>query len=117
MITVALNNLQFFAFHGVLEEERKIGNNYLVDVSLEFHENAEVITHINDTINYEYIYQLIRKRMNVPTPLLETIVMETGNQIHNEFSDLKSIFISIKKIHPPIEGIQGSAEVCWQKKF
>ena len=117
MITVALNNLQFFAFHGVLEEERKIGNNYLVDVSLEFHENAEVITHINDTINYEYIYQLIRKRMNVPTPLLETIVMETGNQIHNEFPDLKSIFISIKKMHPPIEGIQGAAEVSWQKKF
>ena len=117
MITVALNNLQFFAFHGVLEEERKIGNNYLVDVSLEFHENAEVITHINDTINYEYIYQLIRKRMTVPTPLLETIVMETGNQIHNEFPDLKSIFISIKKMHPPIEGIQGAAEVSWQKKF
>jgi dihydroneopterin aldolase len=55
--------------------------------------------------------------MTVPTPLLETIVMETGNRIHDEFPDLKSIFISIKKMHPPIEGIQGSAEVCWQKKF
>jgi dihydroneopterin aldolase len=117
MITVALNNLQFFAFHGILEEEKKIGNDYLVNVSLDFHENADLINHINDTINYEYIYQLIRKRMSVPTPLLETIAMESGNQIHDEFPDLKSIFISIKKMHPPIEGIQGSAEVCWQKKF
>ena len=55
--------------------------------------------------------------MSIPTSLLETIVMETGNQIHTEYPDLKSILISIKKMHPPIEGIQGAAEVSWQKKF
>jgi len=117
MITVRLHDLHFYAFHGILEEEKKIGNDYVVNVSLEFHENEEVITHIDDTINYESIYQMIRKRMSIPTPLLETIVMETGNKIHAEYPDLKSIFVSIKKVHPPIEGIQGAAEVSWQKKF
>jgi dihydroneopterin aldolase len=117
MITVQLENLKFFAYHGLLEEEKKLGNEYVVNVALEFHENEEVITHIDDTIDYERIYNLIKKRMSIPTPLLETIVMETGNQIHSEFPDLKSIFISVKKMHPPIEGFQGSAEVSWQKKF
>lgn len=117
MITVRLNDLHFFSFHGILEEEKKIGNDYVVNVSLEFHENEEVISHIDDTINYESIYHLIRKRMSIPTPLLETIVMETGNEIHLLYPDLKSIFISLKKMHPPIEGIQGEAEVSWQKKF
>ena len=117
MITVSLNDLHFFAFHGILEEEKIIGNEYVVNVSLEFHENEEVITHINETINYESVYLLIRQRMSIPTSLLETIVMETGNQIHTEYPDLKSILISIKKMHPPIEGIQGAAEVSWQKKF
>jgi dihydroneopterin aldolase len=55
--------------------------------------------------------------MNIPTPLLETVVMEAGNTIHNTFPDLKSIFISIKKMHPPIEGMQGAAEVSWHKQF
>ena len=117
MITVHLHNLFFNAFHGIHEEEKKIGNEYVVDASLEFHENTEVITHINDTINYVTIYNFIKKRMNIPTPLLETIVMEIGNEIHAEYPLVKSIHISIKKLNPPIEGIQGAAGVSWQKQF
>jgi len=55
--------------------------------------------------------------MSIPTPLLETIVMEIGNQIHAEYPLLKAIQISIKKLHPPIEGIQGAAGVTWEKQF
>lgn len=117
MITVRLQNLLFNAFHGIHEEERILGNEYVVNASVEFHERDQVIEHINETVNYAVIYNIIKKRMIIPTPLLETIVMETGNEIHRQFPDLKSIFISIKKVHPPIEGMQGAAEVCWHKEF
>ena len=117
MITVHLHNLLFNGFHGVHEEERILGNEYIIDASLEFHERAEVITHIHDTINYATIYAFIKKRMSIATPLLETIVMEIGNEIHAEYPLLKSINISIKKLHPPIEGIQGAAGVTWEKQF
>lgn len=117
MITVHLQNLLFNSFHGVHEEEKILGNEYEVNASLEFHENAEVITHIDETINYVSIYNLIKKRMSIPTPLLETIVMEIGNEIHTAYPVLKSINISLKKMHLPIEGMQGAAEVVWQKQF
>lgn len=117
MITVHLHNLLFNGFHGILEEERILGNEYIVDAALEFHESTDVIIHINDTINYTSIYNLIKKRMAIPTPLLETIVMEIGNQIHTEHPLLKSIHISIKKLHPPVEGMQGAAGVSWEKQF
>lgn len=117
MITVQLNQLIFNAFHGIHEEERILGNEYVVDASVDFHEKDEVISHINDTVNYAIIYDIIKKRMSIPTPLLETIVMEIGNEIHKEFPDLKSISISVKKMHPPIESMQGAAKVCWHKEF
>ncbi len=117
MITVQLQNLLFNAFHGIHEEEKILGNEYVVNASVALHERDEVIEHIHDTVNYAAIYQIIKKRMNIPTPLLETIVMETGNEIHRVFPDLKSISISIKKMHPPIEGMQGAAEVTWHKEF
>ena len=117
MVTVHLHDLRFNAFHGVHEEERLLGNEYVIDASVEFHEDLQVINSINDTINYADIYNIIRERMNVPTPLLETVVMEIGNEIHNEFPQVRSINISIKKLHPPIEGIRGSAGVHWQKQF
>lgn len=117
MISVQLNDLLFNAFHGIHEEEKILGNEYLVDVSMEFDEKKDLIVRIDDTINYAEVYTIIKKRMNVPTPLLETLVMEMGNEIHDEFPGLRSISISIKKMHPPIEGMQGSAGVSWYKEF
>ena len=117
MITVQLQNIRFNAFHGIYEEEKILGNEYVVNAKMEFQENTDVIVHVNDTVNYATIYELIRKRISIPTPLLETVAMETGNEIHQEFPQIKYISLSITKMHPPIEGMQGSAVVSWEKEF
>jgi dihydroneopterin aldolase len=117
MITVQLHQLLFHAYHGVHEEEMVLGNEYMVDCSVAFYENAHLITQINDTVNYALIYEIIQKRMRIPTQLLETIAMEIGHEIHRKYADLKRIDISITKLHPPIEGIRGSVGVSWQKEF
>ncbi len=117
MIKVQLHNLLFNSFHGIHEEEKILGNDYVVNISVEFHEDAEVINSIHETVNYAEIYKIIKLRMGIPTPLLETVIMEVGKSIHQKFPELRSINISIEKMHPPIEGIQGSAIVSWQKEF
>lgn len=117
MITVELSNLLFNAFHGIYEEEKMLGNEYVVNVSVAFVEKDTVIEHIHDTVNYAVIYNIIKKRMSIPTALLETIAMQAGYEIHTIYPHLKSISISIKKMHPPIEGMQGAAQVNWQKDF
>jgi dihydroneopterin aldolase len=117
MVTVELQNLFFNAFHGIHEEEKILGNEYVVNAIVEFPEIAEVISYMNETVNYAVIYEIIRKRMSIPTPLLETIAMEAGNEIHLHFPQIKFISLSIKKMHPPIEGMQGSAMVSWKKEF
>jgi len=117
MIRVQLHHLLFRAFHGMHEEERILGNEYHVEVALDFNENTEIIEKVNDTIDYSVVYDIIRKRMQVPTPLLETVVMLAGHDIHARFPQLKAISISLKKLSVPIEGMQGAAEVTWQKEF
>src|ERR1019366_732507 len=76
MITVQLHQLLFDAFHGIHEEEKILGNEYVVDATVEFQEDTSVIHSIHDTVNYTDMYHIIRERMNVPTPLLETVVMD-----------------------------------------
>lgn len=117
MVTVQLQNLRFNAFHGIHEEEKILGNEYLVNATVEFQEKTEVIVHVNDTVNYATIYEIIRNKMNIPTPLLETVAMETGNEIHQHFPQIKSVSLSITKMRPPIEGMEGSAAVSWNKQF
>lgn len=117
MITIHLRHLLFTAFHGIHDEEKILGNEYIVDCSVQLHEKVDVITHINETVNYVIIYDIIKHKMGIPTPLLETVVMETGNEILAHYPEVKSIKISIQKMHPPIEGIQGAAGVTWEKQF
>ncbi|MDQ6890828.1 MAG: dihydroneopterin aldolase [Bacteroidota bacterium] len=117
MIKVQLQHLQFNSFHGIHEEEKILGNEYIIDASVEFHEDQHVITSIHETVNYADIYKIIKMRMDIPTPLLETILMEIGKEIHERFPHLRSINISIIKMHPPIEGIQGAAAVSYHKEF
>lgn len=117
MVQVQLRNLLFRAFHGIHEEEKILGNEYSVEATLQFHEKSEIIEHIKDTIDYSKVYDIIKMRMEIPTPLLETVVMHAGNDIHRHFPELKTISISIKKLNLPIENVQGFAEVSWHKEF
>jgi dihydroneopterin aldolase len=117
MVSIHLDKLCFNSFHGVHEEERILGNEYIVDCIIDFYEKEEVILHIDDTINYVTVYEIIKKRMAIPTQLLETVVMQIGSEIYESFPQVKSINISLTKLHPPIEAIQGSVGVRWHKEF
>lgn len=117
MITIHLHNLKFFGYHGVHEEEKLLGNEYEVNVDIEFHEETAEIVSLNQTLNYVEIFKIIKKRMQIPTPLLETIVMDIGNTIQTNYKNIRSINIRLKKLHPPVTALQGSVGVSWQKAF
>ena len=117
MITIHLHNVLFHAYHGIHEEEKILGNEYELSADILFHEEDEVINSIHQTINYVDIYKIVHQRMSIPSSLLESVVMDIGNSIKNEYDNVKSISIHLKKIHPPVTGFQGSVGVTWQKDF
>lgn len=117
MIIIHLHNLKFYSFHGVHEEERILGNEYEVNAEVQFHEDSTEINSLSQTINYADVFEIIKKRMHIPTSLLETVVMDIGNAIYEKYNYVKFINISLTKMHPPIEGIQGLVGVSWRKEF
>lgn len=117
MITIHLHNLLFFSYHGIHEEEKILGNEYEVNADVIIHEEVSEVTSIHQTINYEEVYEIIKQRMNVPAPLLETIVTDIGNMLCETYKNIRSITIQLKKLHPPIEGFQGTAGVTLHKDF
>ena len=116
MTSIHLQNLQFFSFHGHYEEERILGNDYEVNAFVKF-EEGERITKLNETIDYSRLVHIIQDKMGIPTQLLETLAMEIGLAIKSEFHQIRSVKISITKIHPPIKNFRGSVAVTWQKEF
>ena len=114
--TIHLNNLTFFAFHGLYEEEKILGNNFGVDVSLSFNTD-EKIAALEQTTNYVGVYNIIKQRMAIPTALLETLAQDLAQKIYEHDNRIKSITVEVEKKNPPISNIQGSVCVSFKKDF
>jgi len=59
--TVRLQNAVFYAHHGVLKEEHRIGGRYEVDVSMDLNFKAAAAKdELDKTVDYERVYALIK---------------------------------------------------------
>jgi 7,8-dihydroneopterin aldolase/epimerase/oxygenase len=116
MFTINLHNLIFQAFHGVYDEERILGNIFEVNVSIEFARD-EPVTSLEHTINYASVYEIIKKRMLIPTALLETLAQELTQKIYDFDNRIKTISVSVEKKNPPISNMEGSVSVHYKKVF
>jgi 7,8-dihydroneopterin aldolase/epimerase/oxygenase len=116
VFTINLNDLQFFSHHGVHDEERVLGNNFIVHVSLQV-DAGDKISSIDQTVNYVSVFNIVKERMSIPTALMETLAGEMATAIHDLDQRIKSIQVSIEKKDPPIAGMQGSVSVSYSKKY
>ncbi len=109
MLTIHLHT-RFFAFHGLFDEEQKLGNEFDVEVKVEQSESG-LIKDINQTIDYTKLYQLIENKMRTPYSLLETFATEITQEILDEFKLAQKVYFHITKLHPPFTGIEGTVGV------
>ncbi len=117
LITIELKRLRFLAYHGLYAEERKTGNEFEIDISVSYQPSSGTITGIADTVNYSELYALLKKEMQNPRHLLETLVMELAEVIHLAFPAIKKIEISIIKLHVPIAKFTGTAGVRYRAEY
>ena len=111
MLTIELNDLRFYAFHGLHEEENKIGGDFSVDVEINYLSQNFPIKNIDETVDYTSIYQLVKDIMSHTEPLLETVAGKIAASIFNNFSHVQSATVTIKKINPPIIAFEGHVAV------
>lgn len=103
---IALEGLEFFAFHGYYDEEQKIGNKYGVDIAIEtFLKKAGIDDKLSETIDYEALYKIIRDDMALPSRLLENIAERIINSVLANFPMVTFVEVSVSKFNPPIGGI------------
>ncbi|WP_192821774.1 dihydroneopterin aldolase [Rufibacter sp. LB8] len=114
---IALEGMEFFAFHGYYDEEQKIGNKYGVDLYLltDLHAAASS-DNLDQTVNYERLYKLVLKEMGQPARLLEHLGHRIIEGIYQEFPFVEQITVSVSKFNPPLGGICHKAKVTLEKR-
>ena len=102
---IELRGLNFFAYHGVLPEERGRGNTFVVDLSLKANIARAIYTdELDDTVNYALVYEVVQREMSVPSLLLEHVCGRIAAALLDEFVALQRVSVCVAKKNPPIEG-------------
>lgn len=109
---VALDGLEFFAYHGYYDEEQKVGNKYAVDITVKADlKDAAQHDALQETVNYETLYEVVKKEMQIRSRLLEHIGYNIIQNVFAEFPSVEWVEISISKFNPPIGGVCKQARV------
>jgi dihydroneopterin aldolase len=102
---VALEGLEFHAYHGVYPHERESGNWFEVDIAVDT-DFAEAAEHddLMGTVNYETIFRIVKDEMAKPSKLLETVAGKIANDVLKALPAAKVVELKISKLNPPIGG-------------
>ncbi|MBI3140030.1 MAG: dihydroneopterin aldolase [Sphingobacteriales bacterium] len=117
VMTIELRGLSFHAFHGLYEEEKKTGNEFRVELRADYSPPGAILTSLEDTVNYVALYEILQEAMKEPRALLETLVMEIAETIHDRFPQVTKVEVSVYKLHPPIAAFTGSVGVTYKKEY
>ena len=114
---IALEGLEFHAFHGVYPHERESGNWFEVDVAVETDFSLAAATdELIGTVNYETLFKIVKAEMEQPSKLLETVAEKIANDVLEIFPNVLSVEFKISKINPPIGGKCKKATVSLLKR-
>ena len=100
---IYLRNVRFHAFHGVLPQEGIVGNDYLVNLVLDYDFSSAMQTDdLQGTLKYAEVYQKVREEMTVPSKLLEHVAGRIAHRLFSDFPEIQKLQLSITKVNPPM---------------
>ncbi|MGD1046051.1 MAG: dihydroneopterin aldolase [Bacteroidota bacterium] len=110
---IRLHNAVFYAYHGVLLDEQNLGGKFEVDVDLHCDlSHGAKSDHLDDTVNYERVYDCIRTLvLEKKHLLLESLASAVGRGILKNFSKVHSVTVKVRKPSAPVKGIIDYVEV------
>ena len=109
---IYLRDLHFHAYHGVEPQERKVGNDYLLSLRLQYPIDAAMLSdNVLDTVNYADVYRIAEQEMQVPSNLLERVAYRMADRIFRRFAFVGAVDIQLTKLNPPMGTNQGGAGV------
>ena len=104
MAKVGLKGMQFYAFHGYYDFERRIGNQFSVDVIIDLDIKEDPEEKITNTFNYEIILEVCKIHMKKRYRLLESLAYDIANELKKSDSIINNVKVRIEKLKPKMSG-------------
>jgi dihydroneopterin aldolase len=102
---IYLKNIRLYAYHGCMDEEKKIGSDYVVNIVVDTDINLSSITDsLKDTVDYVALHTIVKTEMKQRAKLLEHVADRIIKRILMEFPEVNKAKVKVAKKNPPIGG-------------
>lgn len=109
---ISLTGIRLYAFHGCLEEEAKIGGNYLVNVEIYTNFSEAALTDdLSLTVDYVQVNAIVAEEMAIRSKLIEHVAQRILVRLEKEIVHPANYQVEIVKLTPPINGDVASVAV------
>ena len=103
---IILTGLQFYGFHGVNPEERRLGQPFVVDLEAELDLSVPATSdNLEDTVSYTELYRAVKAVMEgEPRNLLESVAGTIAGAVLERHLKIGAVRVRVQKPRPPIKG-------------
>ena len=102
---IYLKNILLYAFHGCMDEEEKIGSDYIVNVVVKTNlDKSSKSDQLKDTVDYVALHAIVKEEMQQRAKLLEHVADRILNRIIEEHPSVQKAKVKVSKRNPPIGG-------------
>ena len=112
--SIEINGLRLHCFHGVFEQERRVGADYEVSCRIDYpFGDADSL---DGTVNYARAIEVIKEVMARPVDLIETAAWTIRRSLLDVFPGITGGMIRVSKLHPPVPNTQlasVAAVIAW----
>ncbi len=107
-----MKDMEFYGYHGVLPEENRLGQKFIIDLSMYLSLNkAGKSDDRADTVSYADAFYLVREIVEgYPRNLIETVAEDIATAILQHFTVCR-VTVRVKKPAAPVPGHFGSMAV------
>ena len=111
---IKINEIQLFGYHGLYEEEKENGQNFIISLSIDI-DYMDKNDIIDKTIDYTKILNEVKDTFNQKRyNLIESLAVAISDNLMRD-KKINFLDISIKKESPPIDAKLNSVEVNLRK--
>ena len=110
---IFIQGMRLYARHGVMAQERRVGQEFEVSVSVDYDISRAMATDdVASTLSYADLCDLVRAEMAVPSQLLEHVAGRIGRAVLARWPEAEAVDVSIVKLNPPMGVLCAGAGVA-----
>lgn len=105
MDKMVLRRMEYYGYHGVFAEERKLGQRFYIDLELELDlQEAGISDDLTKTVNYAEVHELVKQIVEQKSfKLIEALAEHIASSVLDTYTSVDALTVKVTKPHPPFD--------------